>query len=129
MANKRKRTAYRRAALWGVTDPKDALDLDAAMVHGKFSEVVFARGVCHDNGGEMARLFPDRWEALLNRHLDARRAGEIPGAEMLTGVASGATSVRARFRADMARAQAAGIVWPGAEDATATVTPVTRAGE
>lgn len=128
--NKRKRTAYQRAAMWRDAEPTNAInpDADARVTIGKLDEVVFARGACADDGCEMARLFPDQWETLLSRHLDARRAGEIPGAEMLV-VATDDGSARERFRADMARAKVAGIVWLGAEDVAATVTPVTMAGE
>lgn len=130
--NKRKRTAHRRAALWGprAFDEQGHVDralLDAWVPSRPMGEVVFARGVCPDDGLNMKRLFPDRWEALLNQHLDARRAGEIPGAEMLT-VAPDDGTARERFQADMARAKVADVVWHESEVGTVTVTPITRAG-
>ncbi len=54
-----------------------------------------------------------------------RRGGPMP--PLVIGPDDG--TARERFRADMARAQAAGIAWPGAEDVTATVKRVTRAGD
>ena len=113
--NKRKRTAHRRAALWTTASARaivgafndsghvDGPLLDAWVPSRPMGEVVFASGVWHDDGGEFKRLFPDQWEELLNRHLDARRAGDIPGSEMLTvapdrGAEAGAAVMRAARR-------------------------------
>lgn len=90
--NKRKRTAHRRAALWPRRIPL----------------------ACPDDGLNFKRLFPDRWEEMV----DALRAHYAT----LT-IATDDGTAQARFRADMARAQADGLVWHGSEGATVTVVP------
>jgi len=103
MANKRKRTARRRAALWGGSDPTYGIDLDADMVLGRAGEDVFARGVVTpDDGLNFKRLFPDQWEAM-HSAISAQKAPFFAAS-----VDDGGGGY-ARFRADMARTQALGL--------------------
>jgi len=130
MANKRKRTARRRAALWGGSDPTYGIDLDADMVLGRAGEDVFARGVVTpDDGLNFKRLFPDQWEQMAAALAASRAAGEIPGAEPLTvGLPSGAEGGAAVMHSARKRWEALGLVYPKLGDVTVGSVTVVHPG-